>query len=169
MKANNNGTPARKSSWRWPLIIIGMLLLHISIMMTAVFLTLQRPGESAVISEYYDKAQAFDSYKARLSASDKLAWNVTLEQTGQLDSLSRRQMRLNLTDAQSQPIKGATVSVHCFHWSHGDEAAQLVGALAGPGQYVFSLPGKYVGFWQFDVTAQVGNDSFIKTFTQFAN
>ena len=35
-----------------------MLFAHVTIMMIAVVITLQRPGESAVIPDYYDKAQA---------------------------------------------------------------------------------------------------------------
>ena len=83
--------------------------------------------------------------------------------------MGARQMRLSLTDAGNQPIPGASVSVHCFHWSHGDQAATLTANAAAPGQYTFALPLKYVGFWQFDLTAQSGDRTFIQTLTQFVN
>jgi nitrogen fixation protein FixH len=151
------------------MIIIGMLFAHVLLMMTCVVIVLQRPGESAIISDYYNKAQAYDYYKQQLTASQKLGWKTDLEQTDQTDGLGHRRMTLSLSDSKNQPLAGATVNVHCFHWSHGDEAKTLTASATASGQYNFALPAKYMGFWQFDITAQSGNRTFIQTVTQFIN
>jgi nitrogen fixation protein FixH len=167
MPVNNNHQPARKGSWRWPVIIIGLLAGHVTLMMTAVVIISQRPGESAVIPNYYEKEQSYDGYKAALAASKALGWNADLQQSDQTDAIGCPQMHLKLVDSAGKPLAGAQLSVHCFHWSHGNEAAVVSTTSRVPGQYDFTLPHHYQGFWQFDLTANKGSDSFIQTISLF--
>jgi len=141
MKPNHNHpVPRNKNSRRWPMIIIGMLFAHVLLMMTCVVIVLQRPGESAIISDYYNKAQAYDYYKQQLTASQKLGWKTDLEQTDQTDGLGHRRMTLSLSDSKNQPLAGATVNVHCFHWSTATRRKRSRPAPPRPGNIISPSP-----------------------------
>jgi hypothetical protein len=148
------------------MIIVGLLAAHVTIMMTALSICLQRPGESAVIPNYYEKEISYDTFKAQMTASQKLGWTVTSQPTGDLDPMGTPKFELNLTDSQNKPV-AADLSVHCFHWSHGNEARTIPAKLTAPGTYVFALPFKYKGFWQFDVTATSNGKTFVQSLNQF--
>jgi len=159
--------PAGKSpSWRWPLIIIGILSAHVGIMGIATAITLQHPGDSAVIPNYYDKAEAWDAYKQQLIVAEQLGWKTAILPEP-ADAAGHRKVRLVLTDASDKVIGNATLSIRCFHRSHGNEAVTLQPAPIAPGNFVLTLPSNRTGFWQFEITAGAGKDSFVKTVTQY--
>ncbi len=155
----------KRQTWQWPLIIIGILSAHVGLMGLATAITLQHPGESAIIPNYYDKAEAWDAYKQQLVAADKLGWKTTIRPETASASV-HRQMRLTLTDAQGKPIAGAKLSVRCFHLSHGEEAVTLQPVQVAPGSFLLMLPSNRTGFWRFELTASAGKDSFVETVTQ---
>ena len=169
MGMNNNNGAARKNSHRWPMIVVGLLAAHVTIMLTAMAITLQHPGESAVVPDYYEKEISYDSFKAQMASSQKLGWKAEVEQTGETDAIGAPKFHINLTDAQGRGIAGADLSIHCFHWSHGDEAKTVSATRTGPGQYLFVLPGTYKGFWQFELTATEHEKTFMQTMTQFVD
>jgi hypothetical protein len=173
MRLNDSIIPPRDSpkrfAWRWPAIIVALLAAHVVGMLVAVAVISRRPGEFAVIPDYYAKEQAWDSHKQQLQEADRLGWNVDLQPTGQTDVLGRRQMLLKLTTAEDKPVAGAAVAVRCFHLSHGDEAATLTPNAVAPGQFALTLPAKYSGFWQFELTASAGGRTFIKTLTLYVD
>jgi hypothetical protein len=160
---------AKPLAWKWPAIIVGLLAAHVVGMLVAVAVISRRPGEFAVIPDYYAKEQAWDSHKQQLLEADRLGWNVDLQPTGQTDVLGRRQMILKLTTTDNKPVAQAALAVRCFHLSHGDEAVTLTPNAVAPGQFALTLPAKYVGFWQFELTASAGGRTFIKTLTQYVN
>ncbi|MGD0770409.1 MAG: FixH family protein [Tepidisphaeraceae bacterium] len=159
----------KRLAWRWPAIIVALLAAHVVGMLVAVSIISRRPGESAVIPDYYAKEQAWDSHKQQLLEADRLGWNVDLQPTGQTDVLGRRQMLLKLTTAGDKPVADADATVRCFHLSHGDEAETLTPNAVAPGQFALTLPAKYSGFWQFELTATAGGRTFVKTLTQYVN
>jgi hypothetical protein len=166
MRLNDPITP---SGWRWPAIIVALLAAHVVAMLCAVAVISRRPGESAVIPDYYAKEQAWDAHKQQLLESDRLGWNVDLQPTGQSDVLGHRQMLLKLTSADDKPLPDAAITLRCFHLSHGDEAATLTPSALAPGEFPLTLPAKYSGFWQFELTATAHGRTFIKTLTQYVN
>ena len=165
--ANDNPSHSNKSSLRWPLIIIGLLGAHVVAMLSAVAITARSPGESAVIPDYYDKAQAWDSYKQQLAINNQLGWKLDVVPMEQPDSTDRRQVMVTLTDAKDHPLSNADVAVHCFHLSHGDLATTVNPIDSGGGKYLLKLPLNHEGFWEFDVTASAGGQVFIQTLTRY--
>jgi hypothetical protein len=173
MSLNNSIIPppdsAKPFAWRWPAIIVALLAAHIVGMLIAISIISRNPGEFAVIPDYYAKEQAWDAHKQQLLEADRLGWIVDLQPTEQTDLLGRRQMLLKLTTAEDKPIPGVAITVRCFHLSHGDQAETLTPNAAGPGQFALTLPAKYSGFWQFELTATSAGRTFIKTLTQYVN
>jgi len=158
----------RESSFRrWPIFVVGLLSLHVVGMLWAVAITARSPGESAVIPDYYGKAQAWDSYKQQLAANQQLGWKLYLQPSDQLDSIGRRQATVMIVDANNRPLSGATLAVHCFHLSHGDLAADVNPLDQGGGKYLLSLPLDRAGFWEFDMTVNAAGKTFIQTLTRY--
>lgn len=167
---NNNGhAPRKRGYWRWPIIIVAILTVHIGIMVTAMAITLRNPGESAVIPNYYERETNYDSFKAAEVASARLGWAATAEQIDHPDAMGFAQVRFTLTDKAGKAIPNVHLAIHCFHWSHADQAADLTLRSTSPTDFTASLPQKYAGFWQFEVSARRGNDTYLQTLTQYIN
>src|SRR3954466_7927827 len=100
-------TPTRKFRyWPWPLIVVGLLLGHVSIMVTAVILA---TGDKsfAVLPNYYEKAVNWDKNQAELRASEKLGWQVTLVPSPDVDPAGHRSLMLTLADATGHAVADA--------------------------------------------------------------
>jgi len=160
--------PPHRRCWRWPLIIISILAVHAGIMLTAAAIALQKPGESAVIPDYYNQGQQWDQHRARMQVSKDLGWNITVTDA-EPNSARQKQVRCTLLDAATKPVDQAALRVHCFHLSHGDQAATIDATLLAPGQYHIALPLNLPGFWQFDFAAKRGPQWYIQTVTQWVN
>jgi len=160
--------PARRGRF-WPILIVGLLSAHVVGMVSTAVLVSRNRGEMAVIPDYYRKAQAWDAYKQQLTASDKLNWNVEIQPVAALDPLGRQQLRIALTDSGGAPINPTVMQIHCFHLSHGDEAATYVPPADPTGGRLIPIPAHREGFWQFDITAQSGSKVYIKTITQYVD
>lgn len=68
------------ASSRWPLIIVGLLTAHVTLMMWAVA-KCKSAGDLGVIPNYYEKAVRYDEYKAeqaRLAAAAAAAATQSL-------------------------------------------------------------------------------------------
>jgi len=163
-----NQRPSRRGRF-WPLLIVGLLTAHVVGMVgTAVYVS-RNAGEMAVIPDYYSKAQAWDSYKQELAASDKLGWSVLIQPVAQMDPIGRQQLQVDLLDESGKSIRQATVQVHCFHLSHGNEAQDFSPAPNAHGLRLIPIPPNRQGFWEFDITAQARGKAFIKTITQYVD
>ena len=159
--------PKLPAGRRWMYIVIGLLAAHVTGMMCAVWAISGRPGESAVLPDYYSKALQWDQYRAQLRASDALGWNVQIQQLDENLPDGRRQVRMVLTGADQKPVNGAALIVHCYHLSHGDEAKTIQPPDTGGSQFLLTLPQPYQGFWQFELTATAGGKTYIHSATQY--
>ena len=86
-------------SLRWPAVVVALLSVHATGMLFATFVVLQHRGESAVIPDYYQKAESWDSFRRREAVSQQLGWNIAIEPAGGLDATGHRRVHLLLTDS----------------------------------------------------------------------
>lgn len=163
--ASSSDPLPRPRSRRWPVIVISILTIHAGIMFTAIIIALHKSGDSAVIPDYYNQGQAWDQHRAQLAASQKLGWNITISDD-QPDATGQRQVRFTLLDAAAKPVDQADLQVHCFHQSHGDQAATLDARAIAPGEYRITLPVNLGGLWQFDFSVNRGEQRYIQSVTQ---
>ena len=164
-----NGKPSRKSSWRWPLILIGLLTGHATIMMVCVAIA-TNDKTFAVPPDYYGRAIHWDERQAALRASEQLGWKASVEAANEVDPLGRRIAAFRLVDASGNAIPGATMEVSYYHHAHGRDVQRLelkVADAADPRQFSGLFPMRYSGFWEFEFTAKAHGKTFVATTTQW--
>lgn len=159
-------TGTKLSYWRWPMIVVGILVCHVTAMVIAAAIATSHPGDSAAIPDSYQKGQAWDQHRQRIAASAKLGWTAELSPVDQRDGLGRSQMRMTLIDSAHRPITNASLNVQFFHLAHGDQPEQVNLPPSADGNYLVPLTSVRKGFWQFDITATAGKDEFIQTITR---
>jgi nitrogen fixation protein FixH len=170
MNAENPALPAPRKPrhWKWPLIVVGLLLGHISIMVTAVVLATSDKS-FAVLPDYYQKAVNWDKDQADLRASAKLGWQAILVPSPEVDPTGRRSIALTLTDAGGRPIANADVEVAAYHQARPNEVIQTTFHTDASGQASQALVMRREGFYQIGITARAGTQRFVTAMTPFVS
>jgi len=163
---NMNKTPLKRNL-RWPMIVVGLLLGHVTIMAVAV--TVATRGQSSVIPGYYQKAQNWDRNQALLRASEKLGWTVSLTPALEVDPLGRRVVSVHVTDAKGLAVAGAEVELSFVHLAHTSDVQQARLKTGDDGRATATLPMRYEGFYEIDVTARAHGDTFVTTLSPFVS
>lgn len=153
-------------SMRWPLIIISLLGIHVVLMLTAAAIA-THDGSFTVLPDYYRKAVHWDESRAAQRASDALGWKLAIDPATTINPLGGRAITLTLTDAQDRSIDGATVKLSCYHHAHASDPVAVTLKQTAPGKFESTLPMRYAGFWQFNITADAGGKRFISDTTQY--
>lgn len=109
-KPNPNKPVSTKGRVRWPLIVVGLLAGHATLIITAVTFAVGGSGRG-VVSDYYTKAVDFDQHKAELAASAELGWEVKLMPGSLVDEQGQRLITATLSDASGQPMSDATINL----------------------------------------------------------
>jgi nitrogen fixation protein FixH len=171
MRSGEGSTsPSRPSrgSLRWPLIIVALLGGHVALMLTAAAIAV-RDRSFAVVPNYYQSALHWDQQQAERRVSAELGWKVQVEPAAQVDPTGGRAVRFVLRDAGNKPIEGATLSLRYYHHAHASDAAEIRLAREEQGVFSTTLPMRYAGFWQFDVTAEARGRTFTTSLTQYVS
>ena len=161
-----NKTPSKRNL-RWPMIVIGLLLGHVTIMAVAV--TVATRGQSSVIPGYYQKAQNWDRNQALLRQSEKLGWTVSLTPALEVDPLGRRVVNVHVTDGHGAAVAGAEVELSFFHLAHTSDVQQARLKAGEDGRATATLSMRYEGFYEIDVTARAHGDTFVTTLSPFVS
>jgi len=162
-------SPGPGASFRWPLIIVTFLGGHIILMGIAAFLATQ-DRSFAVIPDYYRQGLRWDQQQEQQRRSDALGWKLVVAPDVTVDSNGQRQLKVRLTDADTQPVRADEVVVEFFHGAHANQRAQVrLGPSPEPGQYSAWVRMPYTGFWEFQIRAQTGTDTFVAALTQWVD
>lgn len=169
MNAANPAAPIRKPRhWKWPVIVVALLLGHVSLMVTAVVLA-SGDKSFAVLPNYYEKAVNWDKNQAELRASEKLGWQVTLIPSPNVDPTGRRALAVILTDAAGRPIADAAVELTWYHHARPTELlkASLHTDASGRAEQVVTM--RREGFYQVNMTATAAGRRFVTALSPFVS
>jgi nitrogen fixation protein FixH len=161
--------PARKwRYWTWPLIVVGLLLGHLSIMVTAVVLA---TGDKsfAVLPNYYDKAVNWDKNQAELRASEELGWQVTVIPSADVGPTGHRGLTVSVADAAGQPVADAVVDLTWYHHKRPNELLKAAFHTDRAGRAAETVVMRGEGFYQVNVTATAGGRRFVTVLTPFVS
>ncbi|MEN8162944.1 MAG: FixH family protein [Acidobacteriota bacterium] len=151
-----------KPEVRWPLFIIGLLVLQVGL---GVFFFLKATSDPsfAVEEDYYQKAVNWEDKQAQDRKNTELGW--TLEHSiGTInDDQSTRTLTAELIGRDSNTITGATVRVETFHNVRAGEILRAELQETGPGHYEVRLPMLRPGLWEIRFTAELGSERFTHT------
>jgi nitrogen fixation protein FixH len=151
--------PAHRRAWVWPGIVIGLLTMQVIICLAAYLVATSDPSQ-VIVSNYHEKALAWDQHMAELRAGEALGWLAELKVAGEADMLGERTVRLSLKDAQGEPLTGASVGVSAFHFARADITFDTDLKEAVPGEYVGRLKMRKAGRWELSFVAQRGEDAY---------
>ncbi len=155
--------------FRWPVIVVGLLVVHVCLMGWAVALA-TGDRSAIVIPDYYQKSLRWDSDKAERAASQALGWRIVLTPAGQADTVGQVPVLVRLSDATGTPVVADSVELTYCHQAHADrpKIARLVeeSARRADGRYVQDLQLGQPGFYSFSAVAKRGKDKYIIQWTQ---
>jgi nitrogen fixation protein FixH len=112
---------------RWPLIIIGLLVVQAAGIITMVVISGRDPS-FAVEPDYYQKALAWDDAARQRQAGADLGWTVDLH-------AGAEGLSVELHDALGRPLDGAQVEAEVFHHARAADRHTIALAAAGDGLY----------------------------------
>jgi nitrogen fixation protein FixH len=166
LDGTTSGAWRPKNSRRWPLIIVGLLAVHVTLMLTAAAIA-TRDRSFAVLPNYYENAVNWDKTRAAMESSRELGWKLQINPAAAIDPHGSRQVAILLTDAQGQPIPNAKLDLTYYHHAHANEAASVTLSATEPGRFATNLPMRYDGFWQFKAKVEAGGKTFVTDLSQF--
>jgi len=161
-----SGASRPKSSKRWPLIIIGLLSVHVTLMLTAAAIA-TRDRSFAVLPNYYENAVNWDKTRAAMESSRALGWKLQINPAARIDPHGSRQVTILLSDSQGRPIPNAKLELTYYHHAHANESANVTLNETEPGLFMTNLPMPYEGLWQFKVKVEAGGTIFVTDLSQF--
>jgi nitrogen fixation protein FixH len=142
--------------WAWvPVLLLGGLL---GTQLTVLHYVLEDPG-FALESDYYRKAVSWDAQRKLESESAALGWQVQLAATPVEHGT---QLRVQLKDAGSGALTGATVRLQAFANARAARQFEVTLAETAPGSYEGELPSAANGLWEFRLQATRGEARFAK-------
>lgn len=151
-----------KPEIRWPLFIIGLLVLQVGL---GIFFFMKATSDPsfAVEENYYQKAVNWEGKQAQDRTNAELGWTLTPIVGPTDEGLSTRLLTAELTDRDNSPLAGATVGVETFHNSRAGEIlrANLTETILG--HYEAHLPMQRPGLWEIRFTVAKGSDAFTHT------
>jgi hypothetical protein len=154
--------------FRWPAIIVGLLLAHMTLMAAAVTIA-NRDHSFVAMPGYYERAVNWDKDQADRREAARLGWKVEVITSPNVDPLGRRAVSFKVTDATGKSIENASLEVRFYHNSHGGQPERLSYAKADPDdptRFTTLAPMRYAGIWQFDFAIHSGSTKAVLSAVQ---
>lgn len=148
--------PGFAARYRWPLIVVLLLLAHAATIIW--FITHAVSDENfAVVPNAYDQAVAFDTRKARLAETQNLGWELAVTVGSLVDAAGRRMLSVELTDDDGAGVVGASVKAIVSRDAGGAERHHVTLApQREPGRYEALAPMGIAGLYTLEFGAGRG-------------
>jgi nitrogen fixation protein FixH len=153
---------------KWPLIVIGLLVTHVTAMIVIVVIA-THDKSFAVLPNYYQNAVHWDDAQAELRASQRLGWQCAFIPSPDVDPLGRRSVTVTLVDASGKGIAGADVELTFFHHARPAELIKATLRSDEQGRATQIVTMRNEGFWQVNLTATKDGRKFVQTTTPFVS
>src|SRR6056297_599142 len=101
----------RRAAWRWGSLVVGMLTVQVVAGAFAIRLATRDPSV-AVVPDYYQKALDWDDHVALRRASQKLGWDVLLQQIDLDKPYSG--LQIDVVDRSGRPVPLKSGSVRLY-------------------------------------------------------
>ncbi len=138
----------------WPWVIVGMLVVHASIILGTLFVISAR-HDLYVEPDYYAKSIDWDTQRSIRETADRLGWDVGFA-VGGVDAAdssgSKKRVTVTLKDANGDPMDRAMVEVDSFHPAHANNRQYAVVHGLGDGKYEVLLDIQAPGFWKAQIS-----------------
>jgi len=146
----------------WPLIIGGLLAVHVVAMLAFVWIATSDPSY-AVEKDYYQKAIHWDDKRAQDARNAELGWRLAVQVLRPLRPGQQPTLRVRLVDGGGAPLIGATIGLDTFRTAMSGDPLQATLAEEGGGAYAAALPMFHDGKWELRFKVERGRDVFTYT------
>lgn len=151
-----------KPEIRWPLLIIGLLVLQVGLGIFFFFKATSDPS-FAVEEDYYQKAINWEDKQAQDRTNAKLGWTLTPVVGPVGKDLKSRLVRAELADRDGNPLSGAVIGLETFHNIRAGEILRADLPETSPGLYGADLRMQRPGLWEIRFLVKKGSDTFTHT------
>ena len=132
-------TKTRIPGRAWPIIIVGLLALNVGVCVVTVVSALS--GDIGAEPDYYEKALAWDAYKAELTEAEQLGWSIeTSAHHGMID--------VSIRDRVGRPVEAVAVTGVIFHQAYADRRMRLEFDRVGDGRFMVQTDLARPGLWE---------------------
>ena len=142
----------------WPIALAAVLALTV-LANVALWVVAADPNGSAVESDYYRKALAWDRVEEQAAVNTRLGWRVDARFTPGAGGLPGG-LEAAVRDAAGAPIDGAAVRVVAIHNTLAGQPMSLVLTPRGGGTYAQAVPFPRAGLWELRFTVEQGGRRF---------
>jgi nitrogen fixation protein FixH len=139
----------------WPLGIVGLLAMNMSIVGITVYYATSDPSVAAE-PNYYEKAVKWDQAAAQSVASKQLGWHVRLD----VEHAVGGTLVVRITDSIGKPVERARPIVETFHHARSGSRRTLTLVERAPGEYACCIGAERAGRWRVRLAVHAGEDLF---------
>ena len=151
-----------KPEVRWPLFIIGLLVMQVGL---GLFFLFKATSDTsfAVEEDYYQKAVNWEDKQAQDQKNSQLGWTLDQSVGAINDDQTSRTVTAELRRADGSAINAATVRIETFHNVRAGEILRGDLKETAPGLYEIQLPMLRPGLWEMRFTVESGSETFTHT------
>ncbi|QEG20421.1 FixH family protein [Mariniblastus fucicola] len=161
MNATTQTHPNEKlAQYMWTAFILMFFVLQAILWTFAISMTAGDKSHT-VVAGYDEQALQWDDVRKTQIASERLGWNAKFEIGETADILDNRIVTLELTDQDGQSIKDPILSIRAFHNGRAADVQHLKFQSTGPGTFTSVITMDKAGYWQFEGTAKVDDDTLL--------
>lgn len=155
--------PTFFQTYRWPVLIVGLLVGHVTLMMFCVTFAVSSHARAGVTPDYYQKALHWDDVRRQQRINQDLGWAVTLTPDVLTDIRGNRNLLVQVTDAEDEPIDDADVRVSVYHAVYPGSTRASAPATLDDNGYRLTLPMRRGGLWHITVDITRGDERFVQS------
>ena len=141
----------------WPGMIIGILSFSVIANILLVMAS-RSDGGAQIIDNYYEKAVKWDEHQADLKRVSEMGWDVQILVGPHAE---KRAIRFVMQDKNGTPLSGLTPHVVVTSPAKLEPIADVELVPAGPGVYATEITIPHNGFFDFELTAPLGDGDFV--------
>lgn len=154
--------PSKSSGLRWPMAIVGILLLATGADIAMLFVAM---GDDSFSTEpdYYQKAVDWDDYAAQRETNLKLGWRASL--ATRPGAPGKAVVSVVLVDGTGETV-AASVEMSAFANARASNIQSVTLTADPDGSYFTSITVTRPGLWEFRLRATHGDTVFTQTIRQ---
>ncbi len=142
----------------WPLAIVGVLAITVGANAWILYEANRDPNASALESDYYRKAVAYDSTLAQARLDSLLGWR--LDATPGAYDPAGTPIALTLADRDGRPIVGANVTLTAIHNLDAGRVVSASFVTGDDGRASARVPLHHTGLWELRFDARTSDERF---------
>lgn len=142
---------------RWPLLVLGLLAVHHTMMFIGLTTALGMPGYYAT-TPGAESGMRWDDLQELRRRSRALGWRLGVTVSEAPDPLGQRRATFRLEDSAGAPLPGVGVSATLYHHARPQRPVEVCTRTGAAGEWATPLSIHKTGIWRVRIEAVRGAD-----------